>query len=1055
MSWQFLASGSVSSAGLALTWLFQSTVLLTVGLVAGHLLRQRGPALQSAMYRTTLCAVVLCPLTSASLAAIGFSGLLIPLPTPSQDDTNIVAYESSGPDIPSPSRARESRSQLRDASRPQPQRIGVAANIREISFDRANDAIVALPMTANAPSRVWSHASPRWGDLIGWASAIVAAAWLVGALALRLRLMVGDWQTARLRSSAIDAEPEVLALCRDLARRMRVAPPVVLRSPFLCSPCLDGLRRPAILLPEDARDHLRETLIHELAHLGRRDGLWNLLRHSSTAVFWMQPLLWRLSKRLEATAEEICDDYVVGLGADRCHYAGHLLELAERRLPPLAPTGVGMISLRSLLARRITRILDSTRTLSTQAGRRAIAATLVAGLAGTFSVGLLGVGRGDRTARAQEPKAEKSSAADQASSKATAAKREPAAPMTVHGRVLDPDGKPVAGATEPETFKAFELTPNLKAEPGQVIDLGDFDATTGKPRKELNTPMPSDNEQGKGAARVTPITGRIVDLEGRPVAGAIVKIRGTAKPKAGNLDSWIDAVKSGEPPWIAYQHHLTPEPAAAPDRERLSATTDSQGRFRFEGLEAERVITIIIQGLTISYTSADVITRPCEPTPASGFPSSYGSEAQCVYGADFTYTAAPGRPVEGIVRDAKTGQPLAGVEVVSDHFAGAVISGMTDLKTMTDQQGRFRLVGLPKGSGNVITALPNEQQPYFVREIPVPDPPGMAPVQIEIALHKGIWIEGRVTDKVTGEPVPRSWLYYLPFLENRFAQATPEFDRNGNGPATTHQDRYQSKSDGTVRLVGLPGHAIVGVDSRSKTHYLRGDGSPAIKGMNQRGYFDTWRNPLNPNKLWPTSMKEVNLVAATKIAHVEFQLDPGAKVRMRAIDPQGNPVTGLKMAGRCQRGWPEFDVKPEAEFDVLTLAPAEDRMVLIRNEERKLGKVVHVKPGDDKNGPVTVMLEPLATIVGRVVDADGNPVSGATVRSDPQPGGDFSLHLNEVPSGKDGRFIVPDVPIGCEYNLVAESGLAVNNRRCAFFQNAKLLPGESTDVGEIRLAKVD
>jgi hypothetical protein len=233
--------------------------------------------------------------------------------------------------------------------------------------------------------------------------------------------------------------------------------------------------------------------------------------------------------------------------------------------------------------------------------------------------------------------------------------------------------------------------------------------------------------------------------------------------------------------------------------------------------------------------------------------------------------------------------------------------------------------------------LPDNEQPYFVHPVPVPDPPGMAPVQVEIALHQGIWIEGRVTDKATAEPVPGAWLYYLPFLENKFAQATPEFDRNGNGPGTSHQDRYQTKSDGTYRLLGLAGRAIVGVDSRSKKPYLMGDGAAAIKGMNQRGDFETWRNPINPGKLWPTSMKEINpSAAATKVADVDFELDSGAKVHVRVVDREGKPVTGLKLGGRAQRGHPEFDVKPEAEFDVLTLAPGDDRTVLIRNEERKL-----------------------------------------------------------------------------------------------------------------------
>ena len=44
-----------------------------------------------------------------------------------------------------------------------------------------------------------------------------------------------------------------------------------------------------------------------------------------------------------------------------------------------------------------------------------------------------------------------------------------------------------------------------------------------------------------------------------------------------------------------------------------------------------------------------------------------------------------------------------------------------------------------------------------------------------------------------------------------------------------------------------------------------------------------------------------------------------------------------------------------------------------------------------------------ATITGRIVDADGNPVSGATIRTDPQPRGDFSLSLPQVASGRDGQ----------------------------------------------------
>ncbi len=184
---------------------------------------------------------------------------------------------------------------------------------------------------------------------------------------------------------------------------MSVAAPSVWRSPFLFSPCLDGLRRPAILLPEDVEDNLRETFVHELAHLARRDGVWNLIRRVATAAFWVQPLLWVLSRRLEAVAEEVCDDFVVQFGSDRARYAGHLLELAGRTLPPAALAGVGMVSLRSLLARRVVRILDTSRCLSTRLGARACLAMLAAGFAGTVFAGLVGFGGQERKAEAPIP----------------------------------------------------------------------------------------------------------------------------------------------------------------------------------------------------------------------------------------------------------------------------------------------------------------------------------------------------------------------------------------------------------------------------------------------------------------------------------------------------------------------------------------------------------------------------------------------------------------------------------------------------------------------------
>ena len=763
------------------------------------------------------------------------------------------------------------------------------------------------------------------------------------------------------------------ALCRDLAARMGVVRPAVLRSPFLFSPCLDGLRRPVILLPEDVAENLRETFVHELAHLARRDGLWNLVRRSSVAALWVQPLLWVLSRRLEGAAEEVCDDYVVQFGADRTHYAGHLLELAGRALPPVTPAGVGMISLRSMLARRIVRLLDTSRSLSTRAGTRAVLAMLVVGLAGTVLAGLLGVGSGKDEALAQLAEA-KGDAKDEP-------KRESNGEV-VGGQVVGPDGKP-----------------------GHVVDLGTDNLVTGK-RIEAGV--------AKAEAADVPINGRIVDLEGRPVAGVSVTVQDVHGPKTGDLTAWIEGVKKGEPPWIAY-HHLGAD-VKIPENFRREVTDRERRPVPVRGTRGGAGCRAQDQG---GHGRVHVDRRRHETdraVPRPRVPGHSRARAQTVYGSDFTYTANPGRPVEGVVRDAKTGRPMAGVSVQSWRFAGSDFVDTRQLKTASDENGRFRLVGMPKGKGNVVIAVPGDDQPYFMREAPVGDPPGIGPVPVEIELHRGVMITGKITDKSTGKPVAEARLHYLPFLENTFVQALPEFDKHGN--VNGFQTRYTTGADGTYKLVGMPGRAIVGVESVGKATYRTGVGSDTIKGLDNHGNYKTWHNPIWPGRAWPNTLVEIDPAAGTETLTVDAQLDPGLTLRIKVVDADGKPVPDASVDGgsRMRAG----ESTPEALYTLSSFRPDEVRNVVVRHDARSLGKVVRLRAGEDASGPVLVTMAPTAKIRGRVVGADGNPVPAATVRVDVHPTEGFIHQLTNVAADRDGRFEVSNVPVGCEYGLVAE-----------------------------------
>lgn len=946
-------------AGFGLTWLVQSSALLVLGLTAGRMLKRSGPAVQSGIYRTTLAAVLICPLASAALGRAGPDGwtLRLPIATPDDLPAIIPLAAASQPSIAPAEAARPTDlAGAMPGAEPPP---APAERIRDVPSTPAGAETAPGP----APRPTIS--------IYAAAAAIGLSAWLLGVAFLGLRLWTGQRRMADLRGGAIPADPDATALCRNLAGRLGVTTPGVLRSPFLFSPCLDGLRRPAILLPEEDEENLRETFIHELAHLARRDALWNLLRRWAVAIGWVQPLLWILSRRLEETAEEVCDDYVVQLGADRGRYAGHLLELAGRALPPVSPAGVGMVSLRTMLARRIVRILDASRAPATRIGSRAIATMLAAGLGGTLLAGLIGLG-GERAAVAQAPPEEQQ------------------APVAEAGR---PDQAPTKTAT---------------------------------------------------------IRGRILDLEGRPIAGVAVKTGSFYVPKSGSLATWLEATRQGQPPWVAGQDLNWNQ--EAPATAAHQATTDANGQFQLEGFDAERVVELELQGETMVGASIRVATREMDPIPATGFSNLHGPGGATIYGADFTFGATPDRLIEGVIKDASTNRPLEGAEVRSNRFAGSDFVGIMTQRTKTDAQGRFRLSGMPKGKGNQIIIVPNDEQPYLLQEIEIPDPPGADPVSVEVALPRGVWIEGTLTEKGTGKPVPGAWLHYIPFLENTFAQAHPSFDKHGNGQSSSIQDRYQTKADGSFRLVGLPGRAIVGANVNGHP-YINGFGSDAIAGMNERGHFETYRTPINPSKLWPTSMKEIDPPANAEVVRVDLQVTTGPSVHLRAVDTDGNPVSGVAASGRKGRGIFEFDGITSSEIEITNLMPGEERTVALWHEGRKIGKVLRVREGDDANGPVAVTLEPTASMTGLVVDADGNPVAAARVRTDLQPSGDFSLHLPEVTTDEQGRFLVSDVPIGCDYSLAVQTMGPIKERRYAYVKDLTVRPNETTDAGQIQFKR--
>jgi beta-lactamase regulating signal transducer with metallopeptidase domain len=138
-----------------------------------------------------------------------------------------------------------------------------------------------------------------------------------------------------------------------------------------------GVRRPVILLPRTAvrwtADRLQAVLRHELSHVRARDAAMRLTARIACALFWFHPGAWWLARRLEADAEEACDDRVLLSGIRASDYA----EWLAASTPGAKPLQAAMaFSRRSSLRARLAAVTDTRRRISVP-GRRAVLCSMM------------------------------------------------------------------------------------------------------------------------------------------------------------------------------------------------------------------------------------------------------------------------------------------------------------------------------------------------------------------------------------------------------------------------------------------------------------------------------------------------------------------------------------------------------------------------------------------------------------------------------------------------------------------------------------------------------
>lgn len=215
----------------------------------------------------------------------------------------------------------------------------------------------AIPRAFQGERQFPELSKGRIAELLPWLTPF----WFVGVILFHL-CGIASWMSARrLRRKGVCRAPDRWQeRLNRLRERLRVSTPVgLLESVCSQTPVVIGYMRPVILFPVGLlagmpTGQIEAILLHELAHIRRRDYLVNLLQTVVEGFLFYHPAVWWISSVIRTEREHCCDDLVVAVHGNAHEYATALTALEENRRAAnqavLAATG-------SALMKRIRRLL--------------------------------------------------------------------------------------------------------------------------------------------------------------------------------------------------------------------------------------------------------------------------------------------------------------------------------------------------------------------------------------------------------------------------------------------------------------------------------------------------------------------------------------------------------------------------------------------------------------------------------------------------------------------------------------------------------------------------
>ena len=543
---------------------------------------------------------------------------------------------------------------------------------------------------------------------------------------------------------------------------------------------------------------------------------------------------------------------------------------------------------------------------------------------------------------------------------------------------------------------------------------------------------------GAHAAPTFRITGTVVDIDGRPVAGAVVEsYHAGYRGPFGITDIGAHAKAKG------------------------SVTTGSNGAFGFPLSPYWTYLVARKPGLAAAWIccvnpTKDVLDRRLVLTPPATL------AGVVVDGAN-----KPVADVEVWVSAAYNRTLREDGNTIWEYLSGKPARDLFSTRTKTD--GRFVVQGFPTNAvADLVVSRPGKAPRGFRRQFASPDTMGCRAGQQDIRLvaESSGSIEGKVVVQETGQPLPGMGLWL------KTDEGAPGFDN----PANAWLEPTESAADGTFRFGDLaPGRYRIGptygtnpvpewvaeaesvvvqsgqtnrdlVISASRGGLLevsvlsKHDRKPVADAcVNALGggftvTADSAANGIALLRLLPReyriSVHSTNgcsedspaTVEGGRTNRIEVVLKPPVRITGVLRDPSGAAVPGFQLAVFPEPALSPGEIKTDSQGRYrLTLDPqlfdrSQPTLRLVACDVAR--NLVAAQDIEGSSTTLDLQLQPGLAIAGRVEDVNGNPLSNATVQVSVSSG-NLSPEFGDKPARTDayGRFEFTTLPAGWNYRL--------------------------------------